>query len=96
MSFKIGEKIGEGQKKGSSKGGKSQTSNPGKTVKHTRGKKRQRERGVRPNKRGKAKKLREIQKSLDPEEKVHSFLKAVADKYGTLSSVTTSTKGYFR
>ena len=83
-------------KKGSSEGGKGQTSNAGKTVKHTRGKKRQRERGVRPNKRGKPKKLREIQKSLDPEEKVHSFLKAVADKYGTLSPVTTSTKGYFR
>ena len=83
-------------KKGNSEGGKSGTSNPGTTVKHTRGKKRQGERGVRPNKRGKAKKLREIQKSLEPEEKVHSFLKAVADKYGTLSPVTTSTKGYFK
>ena len=83
-------------KKGSSEGGTGQTSNAEKTVKRTRGKKRQRERGVRPNKRGKAKKSREMQKSLESEEKVHSFLKAVADKYGTLSPVTTSTKGYFR
>ena len=79
-------------KKGSSEGGKGQTSNAGKTVKRTRGKKRQRERGVRPNKRGKPKKSREMQKSLESEGKVHSFLKAVADKYGTLSPVKTSTK----
>ena len=83
-------------KKGNSEGEKGQTISRGKTLKRTRGKKRQGERGVRPNKRGKPKKSREMQKSLESEEKVHSFLKAVADKYGTLSPVTTSTKGYFR
>ena len=83
-------------KKGSSEREKGQTKSRGKILKRTQGKKRQWERGVRPNKRGEAKKLREIQKSLEPEGKVHSFLKAVADKYGTLSPVTTSTKGYFK